>query len=306
MTRLLIDCDPGHDDAIALILAHRHAEVVGITSVSGNAPLTRTTANALMVTALLDVDTPVVSGAARPLVAEPLHAAAVHGESGLSGVDPIAHERTVAGDDAVDYLLDVAEADIAVVAVGPLTNLAHAIERDPTWAKRIAGISIMGGSTDVGNVTRVAEFNIFADPEAAAIVFESGAEITLCGLNLTHQFQTGDALAARLRNADSPIAAFAAQIFDYLHDRMETLIGARASAMHDPCAVLAITHPHLLDTEPRAVAVELRGTLTRGMTVVDQRVSRRRDQANANVAYGIDAERAWDVVMESLDAGGSP
>ena len=306
MTRLIIDCDPGHDDAIALILAHRHAEVVGITSVSGNAPLTRTTANALMVTALLDVDTPVVSGAAEPLVGEPIHAAVVHGESGLGGVDRIAHERTIAGDDAVGYLLDVAEPDTAVAAVGPLTNLAHAIERDPTWATRIAGISIMGGSTDVGNVTRVAEFNIFADPEAAAIVFESGAEITMCGLNLTHQFQTSDTLAERLRDAATPKATFAAQIFDNLHERMENLIGRRASAMHDPCAVLAITHPHLLQTEPRAVAVELAGTLTRGMTVVDQRVSRRRDQANANVAYGIDAERAWDIVMESLDAGESP
>ena len=305
MTRLIIDCDPGHDDAIALILAHRHAEVVGITSVSGNAPLAATTANALMVTALLDVDTPVVSGAAKPLVGEPVHAAVVHGESGLGGVDRIVHERAIAGDDAVGYLLDVAEADINVVAVGPLTNLAHAIERDPTWAKRIAGISIMGGSTDVGNATRVAEFNIFADPEAAAVVFESGAEITMCGLNLTHQFQTSDTLTERLRDAATPKATFAAQIFDNLHERMETLIGRRASAMHDPCAVLAITHPHLLETEPRAVAVELAGTLTRGMTVVDQRVSRRRDQANANVAYGIDAERAWDVVMESLDAGES-
>ena len=226
----------------------------------------------------------------------------MHGETGLGGVDRIAHERTIVGDDAVGYLLDVAETDITVVAVGPLTNLAHAIERDPTWVKRIAGISIMGGSTDVGNATRVAEFNIFADPEAAAIVFESGAEITLCGLNLTHQFQTSDALTERLRDAGTPKATFAAQIFDYLHDRMGTLIGHRASAMHDPCAVLAITHPHLLDTRPRAVAVELAGTLTRGMTVVDQRVSRRRDQANANVAYRIDAERAWDVVMESLDA----
>ena len=302
MPRLIIDCDPGHDDAIALVLAHRHADVVGITAVSGNAPLVATTANALMVTALLDVDTPVLSGAAKPLVGDPIHAAGVHGESGLGGVDRIAHERSAAGDDAVAFLLDNAAPDIVVVAVGPLTNLALAIDRDPTWAKRIAGISIMGGSTDVGNVTRVAEFNIFADAEAAARVFESGAEITMCGLNLTHQFQTSDALTERLRKSGTAKATFAAQIFDDLHDRMETLIGHRASAMHDPCAVLAITHPHLLEIEPRAVAVELRGSLTRGMTVVDQRVSRRRDQANANVAYGIDAERAWEVVMESLDA----
>ena len=307
MTRMIVDCDPGHDDAIALILAHRHADVVGITSVSGNAPLAATTANALLVTALLDVDTPVVSGAAKPLVGEPIHAAVVHGESGLGGVDRIDHDRTTAGDDAVGFLLDTAEPDITVVAVGPLTNLALAIERDPGWVKRIAGISIMGGSTDVGNATRVAEFNIFADPEAAARVFESGAEVTMCGLNLTHQFQTTDPVVERLRRVESAKAGFAAQIFADLHDRMETLIGHRSAALHDPCAVLALTHPHLIETKPRAVAVELNGTLTRGMTVVDQRVGRRRDAANTHVAYGIDAERAMEVVMESLDAPlGSP
>ena len=303
MTRMIIDCDPGHDDAIALILAHRHAEVVGITTVSGNAPLAATTANALMVTALLDVDTPVFSGAAKPLVGEPFHATAVHGESGLGGVDRLAHEREPAGDDAVAFLLDAAGSDIVVVAIGPLTNLALAIERDPGWPSRIAGISIMGGSTGMGNATRVAEFNILADPEAAARVFESGAPITMCGLNLTHQLQTDDTVTERLRGVDSPRARFAAQVFEFLHNRMENLIGSRRAALHDPCAVLAVTHPDLVSTKPRAVAVELDGSLTRGMTVVDQRVGRRRDPVNANVAYRIDAGRAMEVVMQCLDAG---
>ena len=147
MTRMIIDCDPGLDDAIALILAHRCAEVVGITTVSGNVPLAATTANALMLTALLDVHTPVHSGAPRPLAAEPAYAAHVHGESGMGDFEPPAHDRTAAGDDAVSFLLDAAASDLWVVAVGPLTNLALAIERDPAWVKRIAGISIMGGST---------------------------------------------------------------------------------------------------------------------------------------------------------------
>ena len=196
--RLIIDCDPGHDDAIALILAHRHAEVIGITTVSGNAPLDATTANALMVTALLGVDTPVHRGAAKPLVGEPAHAAAVHGESGLGGVARIAHARQADSDDAVGFLLDSADEALWVVAVGPLTNLALALERDPSWGRRLAGISIMGGSTDIGNVTRVAEFNIFADPEAAARVFHCGARLTMCGLNLTRQLRSNDALADRL------------------------------------------------------------------------------------------------------------
>ena len=307
--RLIIDCDPGHDDAIALILAHRHAEVVGITTVSGNAPLDATTDNALMVTALLGAATPVHRGAAKPLAGEPAHASAVHGESGLGGVARIAHQRSAASDDAVGFLLDAADEALWVVAIGPLTNLALALERDPSWGRRLAGISIMGGSTDIGNVTRVAEFNIFADPEAAARVFSCGAHLTMCGLNLTRQLRSNDALAERLRRTDSPLAQFAAQSFDDLHDRIEGLTGDREAALHDPCAVLAVTHPQLLETRRQAVSVELNGTLTRGMTVVDQRpqppsvgaARQGADAPTANVAYTIDADAAMAVVVEALE-----
>ena len=300
MTRVIIDCDPGHDDAIALVLAHRHAQVLGISTVSGNAPLSETTANALMVTALLDVDTPVHAGAARPLVGEPRHAQIVHGASGLDGVERIEHRRTVESHNAVEFLLDAADKDVWIVAIGPLTNLALALERDPSWVRRIAGISIMGGSATIGNTTRVAEFNIFADPEAAARVFGAGAELRMCGLNLTHQLRTTDAIVSRLQSVGTARARFAAQVFDYMHLRMESLIGERESALHDPCAVLAVTHPELIEMQPRAVDVELEGTLTRGMTVVDQRSSRRQDPANASVAYRIDEHRAMDLVLECM------
>ena len=300
MMRMIIDCDPGLDDAIALILAHRCAEVVGITTVSGNVPLAATTANALMLTALLDVQTPVHSGASRPLAGEPTYAAHVHGESGMGDFEPPAHDRIAAGDDAVSYLLDAAASDLWVVAIGPLTNLALAIERDPAFVKRIAGISIMGGSTAGGNVTAAAEFNIYADPEAAARVFASGADIAMCGLNLTHQVQTGDALVADLRAAGAPLARFAAGLFDFLHGVMEDLLGERSSALHDPCAVLAVTHPELFEFAPRAVGVELAGALTRGMTVVDERPARLGAPANVQVAYRIDAPRAMALVLESL------
>ena len=300
MTRMIIDCDPGLDDAIALILAHHCAEVVAITTVSGNVPLAATTANALMLTALLGVDTPVYSGAAGPLVGEPTYAPHVHGASGMGDFEPPAHSRTAAGDDAVSYLLDAAEPDVWVVAIGPLTNLALAIERDPEWVKRIAGISIMGGSTAGGNVTAAAEFNIYADPEAAARVFAAGADIVMCGLNLTHQVQTSDALVADLRAGGAPLERFAAGLFDFLHGVMEDLLGERATALHDPCAVLAAPHPELFEFTPRAVGVELAGALTRGMTVVDERPGRRGAPANARVAYRIDAPRVMDLVRESL------
>ncbi len=302
MMRLIIDCDPGLDDAIALILAHRYAEVVGITTVSGNVPLAATTANALTLTALLDVRTPVHSGAPRPLAGQPTYAAHVHGESGMGDFEPPVHDRTAAGDDAVSFLLDAAAPDLWVVAVGPLTNLALAIERDPTWVQRIAGISIMGGSTAGGNVTASAEFNIYADPEAAARVFASGGNIIMCGLNLTHQVQTDDTVVSGLRVAEAPLARFAAQVFGFLHAVMEDLTGERASALHDPCAVLAVTHPELFALSPRVVGVELAGTLTRGMTVVDERPGRRGAPANAEVAYRIDALRAMALVREALGA----
>ena len=306
MTRMIIDCDPGLDDAVALILAHRHARIVGITTVSGNVPLAATTANALTLTALLDADLPVHRGAPRPLAGEPTYAAHVHGAAGLGDIEPPAHDLRPASDDAVSFLLDAASPDLWVVAVGPLTNLALAIERDPGWVRRIAGISLMGGSTAGGNVTAAAEFNIFADPEAAARVFASGANITMCGLNLTHQVHTSDALVARLRSVETPLAQFGAQVFDFLHGVMKELAGSRAAALHDPCAVLAVTHPELFQTTPRAVAVELAGTLTRGMTVVDERPGNRAQPANVQVAYAIDAERAMALVLDSLTAEGRP
>ena len=302
MTRMIIDCDPGLDDAIALILAHHYAEVVGITTVSGNVPLAATTANALMLTAMLDVGTPVHGGAAGPLAGEPTYAPHVHGESGMGDFEPPAHDRTVASGDAVAYLLDAAAPDTWVVAVGPLTNLALAIERDPDWVKRIAGISIMGGSTAGGNVTPAAEFNIYADPEAAARVFGSGADIVMCGLNLTHQVETSDALVVELRAAGAPLARFAAGVLDFLHGVMADLLGRRATAMHDPCAVLAVTHPQLFELAPRAVGVEVAGTLTRGMTVVDERTGNQGAAANAQVAYRIDAPRAMALVRGALGA----
>ena len=302
MKRMIIDCDPGHDDAIAIVLAHRHAEVLGITTVSGNAPLTATTDNALLVTAMLEVDTPVHAGASKPLVGEPIHAAVVHGATGLGGVERMAHRRRPASDDAVGFLLEAAAEDVWIVPIGPLTNIALAIERDPAWVRRIAGIALMGGSASVGNATPKAEFNIFADPEAAARVFASGADITMCGLNLTHQLRTTDATVAKLDAVGTPLARFAAQAFTHLHQRMEELIGSRSAALHDPCAVLAVTHPELVTAEPRAVDVETQGALTRGMTVVDERVTRRRNPATAKVAYRIDAEAAMGLVLESLGA----
>lgn len=299
MHRMIIDCDPGHDDAIALILAHRHADVVGITAVAGNAPLDATAANALAVTAVLGVDTPVVAGADTSLLGVARDARIVHGESGLGGVNLPDHDRALAEGDAVDFLLEASDPDTWIVAIGPLTNVALAIARDPTWPKRIAGISIMGGSTDNGNVTATAEFNIYADPEAAARVFRSDTRLIMCGLNLTHQLPVDDAVLGRVQHIDTPAAKLAAESFTFLLDRLDSLTGTRRASLHDPCAVLAVTHPQLLDTESCAVTVELAGEHTRGMTVVDRR-SRSGIEPNVEVGVRLASEEAMALVLDAL------
>jgi inosine-uridine nucleoside N-ribohydrolase len=283
-------------------LAHAHAEVLGVTSVSGNAPLVDTTRNALAVVELLGAQTPVHAGAARPLHAEPVHAGRVHGATGLGGVELPLPQTSVGSDDAVTFILEETRqsADVWLVPIGPLTNIAMALQRDPELPQRIAGISIMGGSATVGNVTPTAEFNIWADPEAADIVFRSGALIRMCGLNLTHQLRTSDELIEELASFGTPLGDFVGGMFGFLHDRMAELMGERRAALHDPCAVLAVTHPGLLEFESRSVRLELKGEYTRGMTVVDQRTTRRRHEPNVEVAYRIDAERAMQLVMASI------
>ena len=276
--------------------------MLGVTTVSGNAPLTDTTRNALAVVELLGADMPVHAGAARPLEAEPVHAGLVHGSNGLGGVELPPPTQRVVSEHAVEFILEETRrvAGVWLVPIGPLTNIALALQRDPELPGRIAGISLMGGSATVGNVTPTAEFNVWADPEAADIVFRCGALIRMCGLNLTHQLRTSDGLIEELQALGTPLGDFVGSVFGFLHDRMAELIGERRAAMHDPCAVLAVTHPELLEFESSSVRMELKGELTRGMTVVDQRTTRRRAEPNVEVAYRIDAQRAMRLVMASI------
>lgn len=300
MESMIVDCDPGVDDAIAIILAHHLANLKGITTVSGNVPLEATTRNALHVISLLDADVPVCQGAAHPLVNRPAHSNHVHGSDGLGGLQPLDHSRRPSEQNAVDFLLETPTSDDWIVAIGPLTNLALAIQRDSEWVNRIKGISLMGGSTSHGNVTASAEFNIHFDPEAAAQVFNSGANIRMCGLNLTHQFLVTEESIERLKHSNGQLARFAEPLLRFLIGRMEKLSGSRVAALHDPCAVLAATHPHLLEFEELSVQVELEGALTRGMTVCDQRTTRRRDPPNVEVAQAIDVEPAMQLLMDTL------
>ena len=284
--QLIVDCDPGHDDACALVLAHHLADLVVITTVGGNAPLRDVTDNALLTAQLFGIGAEVHAGSARPLVTEPLHAPHVHGERGFDGPQLPALTRRAASEAAVEVLIESARATEGrwLVGLGPLTNIATALRAAPDLAGRIAGISFMGGSAGAGNRTAVAEFNVLADPEAAAIVVSSGAPVVMSGLDLTHQFVVDDRLATDLAATGTPGGAVLAGLVTTYLDRMEQLGGTRRGGLHDPCAVLAVTHPHLVERTARQVEVELAGSHTRGMTVVDLRPPRA-DRPPANVEH---------------------
>jgi inosine-uridine nucleoside N-ribohydrolase len=302
-TPILLDCDPGHDDAVAIVVAARHAELLGITTVAGNAALDRTTRNALAVRELLGSAVPVHAGADRPLLEEPHPAPQTHGESGLDGADLPVPTRPLDGTDAVGFIVDTCRATEGawIVAVGPLTNVALALRAAPDLARRVAGISIMGGGA-FGNRTPVAEFNIWADPEAAAVVFGYGGPLVMAGLDLTHQLLATRPRIAALRARPGRAAAVFADLFafysgSYFSRHDDTLAGG---AVHDPCAVLALTHPDLFEREARHVAVETAGRLTRGMTVIDRRTVKERPAPTCDVLTRIDADAAWDVIVEAI------
>ncbi|MDZ7707149.1 MAG: nucleoside hydrolase [Trueperaceae bacterium] len=300
--RVLIDCDPGHDDAFALLFAARTCELVAISTVSGNVGIASTTRNALIVRDLAGLDVPVHRGAAGPLVGQPLHAPDIHGDSGLDGPVLPSPRGDVDPTPAAIAIVEAAKAhhDLWLVPTGPLTNVALAMRLDPELPRRIAGISLMGGSRTYGNTTAAAEFNILADPEAADVVFSSGARIVMAGLDLTHQFRLGRDEVEALHALGSEVGVFASELLGFFLDSYQRHSGRTSAPMHDPCAVLALTDPELFEREPLHVAVELRGVHTRGMTLCDQRDLERRREPNTEVLVRIDAVSARERLHQAL------
>ncbi|MGD0085162.1 MAG: nucleoside hydrolase [Acidimicrobiales bacterium] len=299
---VLVDCDPGHDDAVALLVASRFCDLVAITTVSGNASLADTTSNALLMTELFDLDVPVHQGCERPLVQESVHGPSLHGEHGLGGAAIAPPTRAAAGGHAVEAIIESTRAHegLWLIPTGPLTNIALALRLDPSLVERIEGISLMGGGIRIGNVTATAEFNIWSDPEAASIVFGSGAVLRMCGLDVTHQVRVGVAEAERLRAIGGGRAEFLADILTFFAQRYCERTGMTAGPMHDPLAVLAVTHPDLFGFVDRAVHIELAGG-QRGTTVVDQRALAIPPRANCSVAETVEAAALREIIVQTLE-----
>jgi inosine-uridine nucleoside N-ribohydrolase len=272
---VILDVDPGHDDAVALMLAcgHPDLDLLAVTTVAGNVPIEKTTRNTLRVLSLVGcTDVPVGVGASEPLE-RALHTAEdIHGESGLDGPEEIP-EANFGPDErgAVAMIADTLLASpepVILVPVGPLTNIATFLREHPDKKDRVARISLMGGSMGHGNTTPAAEFNIYVDPEAAHEVFESGLPITMSGLDVTHQVGAGPDERERLR-ATGRVGGVVAGFLDYFASTYESVFGFDSPPLHDPVAVAAILEPGLLKTRPMRVDIECGSDLTRGETVCD-------------------------------------
>lgn len=295
---LLLDCDPGIDDALALALiaGSPSIDLVGVTTVAGNVPLSQTTGNALALRDFLRLDgTPVHAGADRALLRDQRHAAHIHGADGLAGVDLPPPTGTLAAGHAVDFIIATLRArpgEVTLCAVGPLTNVALAVRLEPRIVEWARDLVIMGGSYTLGNAGPAAEFNIRTDPEAAAIVFGAGWTVTQVPLDTTRTARVTPAVLDRMR----PLGRLADLLVPCCQFYGQTT-GEDGPALHDACAVAHVIDPSLLRLLPAQVEIETAGRLSSGMTV-----TRFADEGgNALVATGMDVPRFWELMISSYE-----
>jgi inosine-uridine nucleoside N-ribohydrolase len=301
-TKILLDCDPGHDDAIALLLAlaSPELELLGVTTVAGNQTLEKTTANAIrLLEFVARTDVPVAAGAERPLVREQYVASYVHGETGLDGPDLPPANRAPLDRHAVDFLADQIRehgGEVTLVPTGPLTNVALLLALHPD--ARPERIVLMGGAIAEGNVTPAAEFNIWADPEAAARVFDSGLDVTMVGLDVTHKALFTPAHVGRLAGRVGRMVAELLEFYGHFHKEVYNFDG---SPIHDAVAVAHVIRDDIVKTEHLNTEIDVESELCRGRTVVD--VWRRSGrEPNSHVGVDIDADGFLDLLVERLNS----
>ncbi len=302
--KMILDCDPGHDDAIAMMLAFAspELEVLGVTVSYGNVGLENTLRNALKIRELCGSDVPVFAGVPQPLVSTRISAEFVHGRSGLDG--PVLPEpiRGAESTRAIDFIIDSILAhprEITLCPIGPMTNLAMAMRLEPKIVPLIKQIVLMGGSTGLGNWSPAAEFNILCDPHAAKILFESGVPITMFGLNVTHQALALPQHIAAIRGNGNKTSVVAAELLEFFKLSYQKRYGYAGPALHDPCVIAYLLKPDLFKLEKLNVVVDDSSGASFGRTVVD--VYHVLDKpANANVALEVDADGFFALIAERL------
>ncbi|MFJ9656647.1 nucleoside hydrolase [Streptomyces griseoflavus] len=305
--KIILDCDPGHDDAIALLLAHGNPdiELVAVTTVVGNQTLEKVTRNALSVARIAGITgVPFAAGCPRPLVRAIETAPDIHGETGLDG--PALPEPTLELDrrHAVDLIIDTvmshAPGEITLVPTAGLTNIALAARKEPRIVERVREVVLMGGGYHEGNWSAVAEFNIIIDPEAAHIVFNESWPVTMVGLDLTHQALATPEVAEKIAAVGTGPARFVGELLDFFGATYKEAQGFEHPPVHDPCAVAYVIDPSVMTVRRAPVDVELSGGLTLGMTVTDFRAPAPAD-CHTQVAVELDRERFWALVVDALE-----
>lgn len=303
---LLIDCDPGQDDAIALLLALASPEalnVLGITTVAGNVPLYLTQKNARKICELAGrPDLLVYAGCPRPMLRQLVTAEYVHGSSGLDGADLPEPRMPLQAMHGVNFLINTlmnSAEQITLATLGPLTNIAIAMIQEPGIISRISDLVLMGGAITSGNVTASAEFNIYIDPHAAHVVFTSGVKLSMISLDVTHQVITTPERLAAIRALESPVAIATANLLEYYGAYDISRYGLPGGFLHDPCVIAYLLQPDLFTSRQLYVEVETCSELTIGRTVVDL-WNCSKQQPNVNVVQTIDADGFYELLTERI------
>ena len=306
--KVIIDCDPGQDDAVALFLAMSspaELDILGITTVAGNVPLELTQRNARMMCDVAGLtDLPVYAGCERPMVLEPITAEYIHGNTGIDGVDVFEPDTPLQHGHAVDFIIDTLLAadkgTVTLVPTGPMTNVATAIQREPAILDSVQEIVAMGGAMrEGGNRSPSAEFNVLVDPHAADIVYNSGKPVTAFGLDVTHQVLSTRERVARIRALDNAVAVATADMLSFFHRYDTKKYGSEGAPLHDPCTIAWLLQPDLFVTRRCNLSVEKESALTLGHTAVDfWHVTDR--PHNVDWAYEVDADGFYDLLIERL------
>ena len=302
--KIILDCDPGHDDAVAILMAANNPKIdlLGITIVAGNQTLEKTLQNGLNVCQALDIEVPIYAGMGLPMVREQVVAANVHGETGLDG--PVFGPLKMKAEEkhALSYIIETlmaSDGDITLVPVGPLTNIAMAMRIEPRIIPKIQEIVLMGGAYAIGNFTPSAEFNFYADPEAAHVVFTSGVPIVMMGLDLTNQTACTKDIITRMESIGNKASALFCDIMRFVLKTQKEEFGLEGGPLHDATCIAYLTDPSLFKLQSMYTAIDIKSELCYGRTVCDI-LDVLKKPHNSKVGISIDVDRFWNMLEKSI------
>lgn len=302
---IVLDCDPGHDDAVAILLAGKNKDInlLGISVVAGNQTIKKTAINALNVATYLGIDVPIAIGSEFPIVRERVICAAIHGESGLDGFDFPKYDKAFDKRNGVQLIIDsvMHNEDVIIVATGPLTNVALAIKMEPKLTQRVKEIIIMGGSVDNGNTSPAAEFNIMCDPEAAHIVFTSGIKVKMVGLNVTRKVIVTEEVISRMAKINNKASDMFVKLMKVFNENQRKTFGVDGGPLHDPATIASLIDDKLIKYQLMNVVIDISHGPSYGRTNCDV-FDYLHGYKNAYVAMDIDVDKYWDIIEEGIKA----